>query len=98
MIPLFRYMTLPITYLTQTLAFESDVDTDKFLDEHKIAIYTNDQPPPPPPSSSTHWRPLKHASAKTPLNELVWDCKKSQAGCTKGMERYRVVDLKGQVD
>ena len=78
-------MTLTLPYLTTTLAFDTDTETDQFLTEHDIAIYIDSAqfPQPHPPA---------------PLHERIWDCKKSQMGCTKALDRYRVVDLKGQVD
>jgi hypothetical protein len=73
------YLSLALPYITTLLAFDSDSETDKFLSDHKIAIYTNPAGP-------------------TPLTQSIWDCKKAQAGVKEGMQRYRVVDLKGQVD
>ena len=73
------YLSLALSYITTLLAFDSDPDTDKFLSDHKIAIYVNSAGP-------------------TPLASSIWDCKKAQAGVKDGMQRYRVVDLKGQVD
>lgn len=90
-------MTLTLPYLTKTLAFEADSIADKFLVDHEIALYTNPTPAPAPNASTNHWRPIK-ASAPTPLKERIWDCKKALVGVRKAMERYRVVDLKGQVD
>jgi hypothetical protein len=84
-------MTLPLPHLTSTLAFDSDAETHEFLDTHNSAIYTNPTLPPPP---NTPWKSVK----PTPLNERVWDCRKAHAGCKAGMGKYRVVDLKGQVD
>ncbi|KAK1925948.1 SAC3/GANP/Nin1/mts3/eIF-3 p25 family-domain-containing protein [Papiliotrema laurentii] len=94
------YLTLTLPYLTVTLAFDSDSQTDQFLADHDIAIYTNPTVQPPPtaePHRPNAWRPIK-AAPPTPMHERTWDCKKAQAGVSKGMERYRVVDLKGQVD
>lgn len=90
-------MTLTLPYLTKTLAFESDTIADKFLVDHDIALYSNPTLAPAPTASANHWRPIK-AQPPTPLRDLVWDCKKALIGVRKGMERYRVVDLKGQVD
>ncbi|RSH83051.1 hypothetical protein EHS25_005761 [Saitozyma podzolica] len=91
------YLTLPLPYLTHTLAFESDEETDKFLAEHKAAIYTNPTLAPPPTQSNSAWRPI-HRPQPTPLHQRVWDCKKAHGACASGMDKYRVVDLKGQVD
>jgi hypothetical protein len=86
-------MTLTLPYLTQTLSFDSDSETDKFLQEHKIASYTS----PPAAPQNGPWKSIK-ALPPIPLEERVWDCKKAHAGCVGGMTKYRVVDLKGQVD
>ncbi|AAW47009.1 hypothetical protein CNBN0160 [Cryptococcus deneoformans B-3501A] len=77
------YMTLPLDYIFHTLAFDSEDETHQFLTEHNAAVYTN-----------------LHASHgfRTPLHDLIWDCRKAHSACQKGMEKYRVVDLKGQVD
>jgi hypothetical protein len=91
------YLTLPLPYLTTTLAFESDEETDKFLAEHKAAIYTNPTLAPPPTQGSSAWRTI-HRPQPTSLHQRVWDCKKAHGACASGMDKYRVVDLKGQVD
>jgi len=88
-----RYMTLPLPHLTQTLSFDSDAETDQFLDTHKIATYI--QPPTPPQTGP--WKSIKPLPV-IPLEERIWDCKKAHGGCVAGMQKYRVVDLKGQVD
>ena len=86
-------MTLPLPHLTQTLSFDSDTETDQFLDTHKIATYI--QPPTPPQTGP--WRSIKPLPV-IPLADRIWDCKKAHGGCVAGMQKYRVVDLKGQVD
>jgi len=88
-----RYMTLTLPYLTQTLSFDSDAETDSFLDAHKIAAYTS----PPAPIQNGPWKSIK-VLPPIPLEDRIWDCKKAHAGCVLGMNKYRVVDLKGQVD
>ncbi|EJT47588.1 SAC3/GANP domain protein associated with nuclear localization of protein [Trichosporon asahii var. asahii CBS 2479] len=79
------YMTLPLPYLTKTLAFEDDEETDQFLSAHNAAVYTNTRDPKDP------WKPIA-------LSERVWDCKKAHGACVHATQQYRVVDLKGQVD
>lgn len=91
-----RYMTLTLPYLTITFAFDSDADTDEFLASHNAAVYTTPTPPPPT-ANGKHWKPIK-AVPPTPLHERVWDCRKAHAACLAGMNKYRVVDLKGQVN
>nr|ODN93364.1 nuclear protein [Cryptococcus depauperatus CBS 7841] len=77
------YMTLPLTYIFGELAFDSEEHTHQFLADHDAAIYT----------------PLPMLQgARLPLRDLIWDCKKAHQACQKGIEKYRVVDLKGQVD
>jgi hypothetical protein len=88
-----RYMTLPLPHLTQTLSFDSDTETHEFLDTHKIATYI--QPPAAPQTGP--WKSIKPLPV-VPLEQRVWDCKKAHGGCVAGMQKYRVVDLKGQVD
>ncbi len=88
-----RYMTLSLPYLTKTLAFEDDAETDKFLTDHGAAIYTNPTVAPAHAHAKT-W----HRARATPLEQRVWDAKGAHAACKKGMDKYRVVDLKGQVD
>ncbi|BEI91361.1 uncharacterized protein CcaverHIS019_0401810 [Cutaneotrichosporon cavernicola] len=83
------YFTLPLGYLTHTLAFQSDEETDEFLAGHKAAIYVT-----PPRDPADPWKPL----ALVPLSVRVWDAKKAHAACAQGVEKYRVVDIKGQVD
>lgn len=77
------YMTLPLDYIFHTLAFDSEDEAHQFLTEHSAAVYTN-----------------LHTSKgfRMTLQDLIWDCRKAHAACQKGMEKYRVVDLKGQVD
>lgn len=79
------YMTLPLPYLTKTLAFEDDEETDQFLSAHNAAVYTYTRDPKDP------WKPIA-------LSERVWDCKKAHGACVHATQQYRVVDLKGQVD
>lgn len=83
------YFTLPLSYLTHTLAFETDEDADEFLTGHKAAIYVTPARDPANP-----WKPI----APIPLSERVWDARKAHPACAQGVEKYRVVDLKGQVD
>lgn len=80
-------MTLALPYLTKTLAFDDDAETDRFLADHDAAIYTN------PTEGRPAWKPKP-----TPLDQRVWDAKKAQHACKAGLSKYRVVDLKGQVD
>lgn len=102
----FSYMTLTLPYLTTTLAFDSDSETDEFLSTHSAAIYTNPTLPPPVPPTATsqstnHWKPswkFLPPPAPTPLANRIWDAKKAHGACSKGIEKYRVVDLKGQVN
>ncbi|RSH80372.1 uncharacterized protein EHS24_008948 [Apiotrichum porosum] len=93
------YLTLPLPYLTKTLAFESDEETDKFLSEHHAAIYVN-VPDPNAPAKRDPANPWKSISKPkpVPLEDRIWDCKKAHHACAKGVEKYRVVDIKGQVD
>jgi hypothetical protein len=90
-------MTLNLPYLTTTLAFDSDADTDDFLENHKAAIYTNPTIAPAPSTNNGPWKSIKVQPA-TPLQDRIWDCKKAHSACQAGMNKYRVVDLKGQVD
>lgn len=83
------YFTLPLAYLTHALAFENDEEADEFLASHKAAIYVT-----PPRDPADPWKPI----APVPLSERMWDAKKAHAACAQGVEKYRVVDLKGQVD
>lgn len=93
------YLTLPLPYLTKTLAFESDEETEKFLSEHHAAIYFN-VPDPNAPAKRDPANPWKSISKPkpVPLEDRIWDCKKAHHACAKGVEKYRVVDIKGQVD
>ncbi|WVR06688.1 hypothetical protein IAU60_003720 [Kwoniella sp. DSM 27419] len=92
------YMTLPLSYITSTLAFDHEEDSDEFLKAHDAALYTNLTAPAPIPGLSGQlanmWKPIK----LTPLVERIWDCRKAHAACAAGISKYRVVDLKGQVD
>ncbi|ORX37015.1 SAC3/GANP/Nin1/mts3/eIF-3 p25 family-domain-containing protein [Kockovaella imperatae] len=89
------YLTLPLPHLTARLSFESDQETDKFLVDHGVGIYANVSQPVSQPVNP--WRPIK-PPPPTPLEDRQWDCKKVQSACIAAMSRYRVVDLKGQVD
>jgi hypothetical protein len=97
LIDLCSYLTLPLPYLTTALAFESDQEADQFLSDHKAAIYTNANLPASKPVVNNAWRTI-HRPTPTPLHERIWDCKKAHAACAAAMQKYRVVDLKGQVD
>jgi hypothetical protein len=91
-------MTLPLPYLTTTLAFNNDAETDKFLTEHDAAVYTNlDTGAPPARDPKNPWKTISKPPV-TPLAERIWDCKKAHHACARGVDKYRVVDLKGQVD
>jgi hypothetical protein len=92
-------MSLTLPYLTNTLAFDSDEETDNFLNSHNAAIYTNPTLPPAPSQNQNKnaWKPIK-VPPPTPLHERIWDCRKAHMSCQAGMNKYRVVDLKGQVD
>nr|XP_018261936.1 nuclear protein [Kwoniella dejecticola CBS 10117]OBR84094.1 nuclear protein [Kwoniella dejecticola CBS 10117] len=85
------FMTLTLTYITTTLAFDSEEESDAFLQDHNAAVYVPSQSTN---QSNNHWKPIK----PPPLHERVWDCKKAHAACAAGISKYRVVDLKGQVD
>ncbi|WVQ84279.1 hypothetical protein IAT38_006431 [Cryptococcus sp. DSM 104549] len=76
------YLTLPLHYITSVLALGSNDEADQFLEDHKAAIYVT--------------RPDQ--KGPVPLSERTWDCKKAHYFCQMGIEKYRVVDLKGQVD
>ena len=93
-------MTLALPYLSKTLAFDTLTDADKFLSDHSAAIYTNPTVEPGPldnkPKKSA-WKAI-HIPKPTPLEERVWDAKKAHGACLLGQGKYRVVDLKGQVD
>lgn len=92
------YLTLPLPYITQILAFDTHTDTHAFLDSHSASIYTNPTLPLPPTTTpKTAWRPIQKPKP-TPVTDLVWDAKKAAGAIGKGLEKYRVVDLKGQVD
>jgi hypothetical protein len=93
-------MTLSLSYLSSTLAFDSLTDADKFLTDHSAAIYTNPTFEPAPLDNKpkkTAWKAI-HVPKPTPLEDRVWDAKKAHSACVLGMGKYRVVDLKGQVD
>ncbi|TYJ52168.1 hypothetical protein B9479_007241 [Cryptococcus floricola] len=79
------YLTLPLQIIYRTLAFDTEEETHQFLNSHSAAVYTN---------------ALQHDQHgfRTATRDLVWDCRKAHAACQKGIEKYRVVDLKGQVD
>lgn len=89
-------MTLTLPYLTNTLSFDSDTDADDFLTRHNIALYTNPTLAQPATNNGP-WKSIK-VSPPTPLHERIWDCKKAHSACLAGLSKYRVVDLKGQVD
>lgn len=92
------YLNLPLPYLTTTLAFETDEDTDAFLHDHHAAFYTN-VPEANAPLARDPKNPWKTITPPfVPFADRVWDCKKAYMACAKGVEKYRVVDLKGQVD
>ncbi|WVQ96570.1 hypothetical protein IAU59_003675 [Kwoniella sp. CBS 9459] len=86
------YMTLTLPYITQTLAFDSEEEADKFLQDHEAALYTN--PTASSGDAGNRWKPIK----LTALADRIWDCRKAHAACAKGISKYRVVDLKGQLD
>lgn len=90
-----RYMTLPLDYMTQILAFETYDDTNEFLASHGANMYTNPTLPVAATNASRAW---KLPPQPTPVQDLVWDCKKAHAACARAVDKYRVVDLKGQVD
>lgn len=93
-------MTLAVPYLTHTLAFDANTETHEFLDAHSCAIYTNHPPPDPTPAqafgSKGGWKSIRKAP-EVPLEERVWDCKKAAGVVKAGLDKFRVVDLKGQV-
>ena len=88
------YLTVPLPQLTTTLSFDSDRETDQFLVEHSCAIYKNATPEP---VSSGPWKSLAKPKP-VPLHERIWDSKTSHDAVRRAGEKYRVVDLKGQVD
>jgi len=75
------------------------VQTDKFLTEHHAAVYTNvpDASATTPRDPKNPWKSIAKPPP-VPLADRIWDCKKAHHACAKGVEKYRVVDLKGQVD
>ncbi|EIW67776.1 hypothetical protein TREMEDRAFT_33569 [Tremella mesenterica DSM 1558] len=91
------YMSLPLTYVTATLSFDSDQETHSFLSSHSAAIYVDPTPSDTTQGNGHGWKSIR-SIPQIPLHERMWDCRKAHAAISTGMEKYRVVDLKGQVD
>lgn len=98
-------MTLPLIHIRAELAFENVESANQFLEEHQAANYIKPAPIDEFPTLSSAARTVgkkqKQANQRpppvVPLAERIWDCRASHAACEKGNERYRTVDLKGQI-
>lgn len=100
--PVNRYMTLPLTYLTSELAFENVQHTAKFLEDHEAASWHQPAAAAYPDLKTAHALHSRNQRRQTaprppPLEERIWDCKAAHAACERGIQRYRTVDLKGQI-
>ena len=99
------YMTLPLVHIQAELAFETAEQANQFLEEHQAANYVKPAPVDEFPtlssaaarSSTGKKQKLPARPPVVPLKERIWDCRASHAACEKGNERYRTVDLKGQI-
>ena len=98
-------MTLPLAHIRAELAFESVEQANQFLEEHQAANYVKPAPVDEFPALSSAAARIalgkkQKPSARSPvvpLQDRIWDCRASHAACEKGNERYRTVDLKGQI-
>lgn len=98
-------MTLPLVHIQAELAFETVEQANQFLEEHQAANYVKPAPVDEFPAlssaaarSTVGKKPkLSTRPPVVPLQERIWDCRASHAACEKGNERYRTVDLKGQI-
>ncbi|KAJ9110000.1 hypothetical protein QFC20_003074 [Naganishia adeliensis] len=104
------YMTLPLAHIQAELAFENLEQTNQFLEEHQAANYVKPAQPDAFPALSSavaqsglskkQQRAIlaqQQKPAAIPLEGRVWDCRASHAACESGNDRYRTVDLKGQI-
>lgn len=95
-------MTLPLTFLTSELAFESIQHAYKFLEAHDAAVWHQPAQSMYPDLKTAHAVHSKATKRQQPkkaqlLDELVWDCKAASAACERGIQRYKTIDLKGQI-
>jgi hypothetical protein len=93
------YTSLLLPYITKVLAFESDEEAHEFLASHDAAIYANptlSEPSTTLSKAPKSWKPIQRPKP-TPLVDLKWDAKKAVGQITAGLEKYRIVDLKGQI-
>jgi hypothetical protein len=104
------YMTLPLAHIQTELAFENLEQANQFLEEHQAANYVKPAQSDGFPALSSavaqsglskkQQRALLAQQQKSPVLPLegrIWDCKASHAACESGNDRYRTVDLKGQI-
>ncbi|CDZ97395.1 Leucine permease transcriptional regulator [Phaffia rhodozyma] len=77
------YPSLPISFITEELAFEDPTETISFLRSHQIDRFV------PPPATAP----------KGPRSDRdkIWDSKAAAAGMTDIVQKYVKVDIKGQL-
>lgn len=103
-------MTLPLAHIQSELAFETLEQTHQFLEDHQAANYVKPAQSDefPTLSSAKAQSGLSKKQQKAllaqqqkpnviPLEGRIWDCRASHAACESGNDRYRTVDLKGQI-
>lgn len=103
-------MTLPLAHIQAELAFENLEQANQFLEEHQAANYVKPAQADGFPALSSavaqsglskkQQRAILAQQQKPPVIPLegrIWDCRASHAACESGNDRYRTVDLKGQI-
>lgn len=78
-----RYITLPISFITAELAFETPHETTTFFRTHRIDAYQI-------PAGKTNAFGVRD-------DEKVWDCKGAWANIGEALRKTVKVDIKGQL-
>jgi len=96
--PDFRYMTIPLGFLSKELGFaepETQVDLCNLLEKHHATVFST------PTAKHTITQAIyanenRRKIDRESLDALVWNCKANAAACEAAVAKYKIVDIKGQ--
>ncbi|CAO1631503.1 unnamed protein product [Sympodiomycopsis kandeliae] len=94
--------SLPLSYIKNELAFTDETEANEFLKAHSIAIYIDPTPAEAAAAavangSNKGKKNGANVNNLPPLEQRKWDCKNALPGIVAAGEKYRKVDIKGQI-
>lgn len=96
--------SLPLRYIASTLGFLDTTEAHDFLKAHGVALYIEPTPAEVAASATNSsgaavngGRRKKGQGGGLPLEERKWDCKSALPGVLAAGDKYRKIDIKGQI-